>query len=1338
MPFFAPWMLLGLVAAAAPIVIHLLRKHSAERVEWGAWMFLFESIQKKRRKLLLEDIILLTLRTLVLVFAAFAFARPFFPEMHFFGGRGMDKDVVIVLDASASMHLAGSGGRTVFENAVDEARELVKLSPRGTSFGLVLGDRTPVILTANPVASRREVLDLLDAARAGEDTMDAPRTLAAAGEVLAAGNNPAKEIVVFGDGQAYGWRPSDADEWKRVERSFARFVRRPPVVWRTLDRPDHVKNAALAGVVPSRRIIGTDRPVSFAVTVVNSGTEAFSPGDAVMSVDGAEVARAPVGQILPGLARSFEFSYQFPSNGPHTVVTALTTPDDIPTDSVVTNPVEVIEALDVLLVNGRPSETGFERPTAFLEAALRPELKGTNRVFLVRPKTVRAAELSDSDVFKGVSATLLCDVPALPPKALANLTKWVGAGGGLLTVPGEKAQTGLYTNAVFAVAWTNWTETLRDVTLKGAPVAQRVEFDEAALTNGVDVAERFSDGRAAVVTARYGLGRLAISAAPLDLGGTMLPARPDFVPFVHDLVYSVAGTNSVAELKDTRWRAREGDLAPLTSEAVDAVSVSVDLAFARSRDDALAAVVGKSFGLEIWRPLAVIALLLLVAEILLCRRLDGERGGRDSSRLRFALRTLAVLALLWMLAHISWTHEKSRTIHRRVAVLTDRSLSMMRADADASGATNGVIRYTTATNAAAALATKLAERYDVEAFSFGDATTDYATALELALDRIPSEELAGAVVVTDGRSTSETGPEAAARRFARLGAKVTSVLVGSETNRADAAIELVRAPESVFLGDRLRPLARVRCDGLKGKQIAVKLMEGDNEIERRDFTVETDGWTKEVRFVHDPGERGVKGYRIEIEPPEGDFEPANNAWPFDVSVSDDRTNVLVADRRPRWEFRYLRNLFYGRDKSVHLQYVLTEPDRVSELKTPLLPDADATREFGEAEAGALPRTRDDWRKFDVIVLGDLPPETLTDEVAADIRDAVEERGAMLVVTAGGKYMPSAYAEGPLAALLPVSFTNEAGKVTAEWVRTRGSFALSPSGRGHPATAIASSASENERIWSSLPPTSGRLSGLTVKPGSEVLLFAAEGTAMTAPLMVVRESGRGKTVFFATDETWLLRYRTGDTYHHRFWGNVVGWGAGEKLRDGNLHARAGTDSLHYAPDDPVRIVARLAGTDCLPLTNASVTAEVTLPDGGKRTLDLVKREGVNGYYETTFDGADVEGRYEVAVTSKDAEALLGVDWPAPLVTAFTVDRGVAPLEYAHLSADRAVVAEMARLTGGEVVLPEGVDGLAESFGPGKSTVVEKLDDPIWDHPLAFALLALALIAVWALRKRKGLA
>ena len=1350
MPFFAPVMLFGLAAAAAPVLLHLLRRRSARRLVWGAWRFLAESMRSQRRRILLEDVVLMVVRTATLVFAALAFARPFLPETGFFGGG--DKDVVIVLDRSGSMNLKRGDGTTAFDAALAEARDLVERSPRGVSFGLVAAGRDAEILTATPFSSRREILDLFDRVKPGEDTMDAPRALEAAGEVLSGGSHPVKQIVVFGDGQGYGWRHEDANAWRRVENVFSAFNRRPSVVWRVLEKPSSVKNAAIAAVSPSRRIFGTDRPLTFSVTVVNSGSVAFSPGELAMEVDGKRVASQPVGQILPGLSRTIPFSCRIDRTGDHTVVTSLAAGDDIASDNVVTNPVKVIDELKVLLVNGRPGAAGFDRPTAYVEAALRPEMKGDKIPFLVKPVNVRPGALETTNVFQDVAVTILCDVPFLSEKAADNLAAWTDRGGGLLAVPGERSEPSFYTNwtwrsrKVMPAAWTNFSVVAANAKpplFDGAAVAGRMLFDESAVaTNEVEILSRMNDGEIAAVAGAFGRGRVGMLAMPLDLGWSALPARPGFVMFVHELVYSLSSVKSVDETRDAAWSAREGDVSPLSEAAGDAVSSRIDLSTARLKDDALAAVAGRSFGVEVWRPLAVIALLLIFAEMLICRFIDRSRAGDSPapppSRLRFALRAVAVLALVWMLAHVVWVHDRRRRVSRKVAVLVDASRSMLRRDLDDNGRTNLLSRFDIATNAAARIEKSLSARYDVESFSFGGGVTDFAAALEDVRSRIPADELAGAVFVTDGRPTAGPAVEPVARLFARQGAKISSVIVGSATNRPDVALQDVFAPDAIFLGDRVRVQVAVAAHRMKGAKIAVNFIAGGKTLEREELQVDSDEWTAELRFADEPKSRGVHSYRVTLETPPADSEQANNDWPFDVAVSDDRTNVLIADRRPRWEFRYLRNLFYGRDKSVHLQYLLCQPDRVDGEAKSRPVNADATRAFGDAESGGLPSGRDAWRKFDVMVFGDLAPELFAAADIGDIRYCIEERGATAVFIAGERYMPLAYAKNPLAELLPVTFTNADGRVTAGWRQGAFGFTVTGAGLAHEIMRLSDSDAENARIWETGCEWQRRLDGLAARPGAETLAFAGDSSALKSPLLAVGRRGRGKVVFLAGDETWRFRYRIGDTYHHRFWGNVLRWGAGVKLRDGNAFVRVGTDRLHYPPGERVRLRVRFSDADFMPVNGVSVSCTAVDPRGVKCVFPLADRGAGNGVYEGEYAETWELGDYRLQIDCPAVRRRLGDKWPTNAVTAFSVKDSFAPVEYAELASDRALPAEMAETTGGVVLSPDGAPAkLAAAFGAGSSEATEHVESHVWNHPAAFTALAFALIAVWMLRKRKGL-
>ena len=53
------------------------------------------------------------------------------------------------------------------------------------------------------------------------------------------------------------------------------------------------------------------------------------------------------------------------------------------------------------------------------------------------------------------------------------------------------------------------------------------------------------------------------------------------------------------------------------------------------------------------------------------------------------------------------------------------------------------------------------------------------------------------------------------------------------------------------------------------------------------------------------------------------------------------------------------------------------------------------------------------------------------------------------------------------------------------------------------------------------------------------------------------------------------------------------------------------------------------------------------------------------------------------------------------------------------------------------LPSANYQLPTDFGSGRSEVVDHVENHIWDHPLGFIVMAVALILVWILRKRRGL-
>src|SRR5436309_5168852 len=110
-------MLIGLAGIAIPIIIHLLNRKRFQVVDWGAMQFLQLS-ETTRRRILIEELLLLLLRMGLIALFVVALAAPWFdsPALARFGGG--DRDVVLIFDGSYSMGFRDKG-----PSAHDAAKE---------------------------------------------------------------------------------------------------------------------------------------------------------------------------------------------------------------------------------------------------------------------------------------------------------------------------------------------------------------------------------------------------------------------------------------------------------------------------------------------------------------------------------------------------------------------------------------------------------------------------------------------------------------------------------------------------------------------------------------------------------------------------------------------------------------------------------------------------------------------------------------------------------------------------------------------------------------------------------------------------------------------------------------------------------------------------------------------------------------------------------------------------------------------------------------------------------------------------------------------------------------
>jgi len=781
----------------------------------------------------------------------------------------------------------------------------------------------------------------------------------------------------------------------------------------------------------------------------------------------------------------------------------------------------------------------------------------------------------------------------------------------------------------------------------------------------------------------------------------------------------------------------------------------------------------KVFHLGTGWPLWTIALIMAVAVecIIFLYRYEQSAVGRTKGRWLTALRLLALVALVWMLLQPVFSRKVNRELEQEVIVVMDDSASMDLVDPGKTAS-----RYDISKDAIneSGLFEELKGKVGVriiraarktlsegeEAAEGWDQATDLAKAMSTVLEQVPPDNLAGLVMVTDGRHNRPGRVEDIARRFGILDAPIGVVGIGSETPPRDAAILEVRSPDAIYLGDRLRVATVLKFDGYRGRRAKVLLKKGDEIVQEQVISIPQDHHREEVRFNDVPEKDGINAYTVELENLGEEFFDRNNSWQFETAITDARTNVLIVDSHPRWEFRYLRNLFYGRDKSIHLQYVLLEPDSILGQQVAPVP-ASAARKFGDAQATRLPESEEEWRKFDVIIIGDVPPEAIGENTWQTIQSCVTERAAFLVAIAGPRYMPHAIESGIARKLLPVNYT-PSRRTFFGTKEPPYRLILTAEGRNHPITAQSDSRLENERLWGEFPEFRWRHPVEGVKEGASVLVVASgeddgevsvnnaddlsnalsrlaqrkEREARNA-ILVAQQVGNGKVAMLLTDRSWRLREGVGDIYHHRFWGQLVRWGAGPNLRSGTASVRLGTDHLSYTGDDKLQITARLWDVEKNPVKDESLKAEVWRDGEKLATVQMRYVEGSPGLHKAQAGPFPGSGDYQIKLVGKKASDLLEADGEGGVSTAFRVVGAMSPVELSETTLNRPLLDTLAELSGGRVVAPEEAGQLAGLFLTGEETREELRETRLWDHWALLVLFCALLTSEWVIRRRSGL-
>jgi hypothetical protein len=123
MIFLNPAILMGLLAASIPILLHLLNLRQRRRMEFSSLMLLKQIQTSALKRFKIREWVLLAIRSLIIFFLVAAFSKPVFPSLQ--AGSGFSTQTktsaMILLDVSPSMSYRDAFGNDVFRQAKSAA-----------------------------------------------------------------------------------------------------------------------------------------------------------------------------------------------------------------------------------------------------------------------------------------------------------------------------------------------------------------------------------------------------------------------------------------------------------------------------------------------------------------------------------------------------------------------------------------------------------------------------------------------------------------------------------------------------------------------------------------------------------------------------------------------------------------------------------------------------------------------------------------------------------------------------------------------------------------------------------------------------------------------------------------------------------------------------------------------------------------------------------------------------------------------------------------------------------------------------------------------------------------
>jgi hypothetical protein len=581
-------------------------------------------------------------------------------------------------------------------------------------------------------------------------------------------------------------------------------------------------------------------------------------------------------------------------------------------------------------------------------------------------------------------------------------------------------------------------------------------------------------------------------------------------------------------------------------------------------------------------------------------------------------------------------------------------------------------------------------------------TTRVHRSISTILSSLGPNDVARALLVfSDGHDFELVNPAKTGFLARQRGVPIYAVALGKQGKVRDVSVRITSYQPYCYVKQKARISAALRLIGCELETLHVELARGDQIVQTQ--TIQT-GDEPEIAVNFDVTEPAVGQYEYEIRvrPLPGETDVENNRALTYLNVIDQQIQVLFLEGSPYWDTTFLQRSLLRNDK-MNVDSVV----QYAEGK------ARVVRKKADQTELKIPATEEDWRRYDVVVLGRSVDKLLKPEAIHQLEDYVKNHGGTVIFSRGRAFGDTNNE------LEPVIWSPQPTEHVRLQVAREGQ-ALAPF---RTITGPGSADTVPDLIASY---------GLTdKKPLTETLATAqANEGGEPVPGMVHRRFGEGQVLSVGVDGLWRWAFNARiegvNTLFDRFWDQMILWlMAGRDFLPTQQYAlRANSANIPLGEKIYFRAIIRDTRAPA-----ASLDIPLTITHDGAEAGRTSLRPDHNASDRVTADFlAAKPGKYTATAKFPDGST------QSVRFVAFDDN-----LEQTEVATDTGYLRKLCESSGGRLLQPNELSKLLDELKTDKveATPMRKLTTA-WDRAWVFWLIGLLFGMDWYLRRRWGLA